>query len=158
MPDTEYVIDAFINAIQKNVEDIVQVDIDNNPIAVRASKSYWIAEGAPQDKWRDYSLPQIAIHKLTDTDLGENDVEDMRWEETQFVVDIWASGRGERRSLAGQVKKGLHIHPNKISMNASGFKVDKMLSDRVSLIDEEMPNKVYRETLIYRVFFRSSGA
>lgn len=158
MPETEYVIDAFVNAIKQTVLDIEQTDIDNNPIAVRASKSYWVAEGWIDERWKDHGLPQIAVHKLRDRQEGGNDTEDSRWEEVLFIVDVFASGRGERRSMTGQIKKGLYSKNNRVSMNKSGFKMDRMISDNVNIDDEMLPQKVFRETMTFRVYFKTSGA
>ena len=158
MPETECVIDSFINAIKQNVLDIEQTDIDGNPIAVRASKSYWVSEGWIDIRLRDYGLPQIAIHKLRDRQEAGGDTEDSRWEEVLFIVDVFASGRGERRMLTGQIKKGLFNGNNRISMGKSGFKMDRLLSDNVNIDDEMLPQKIYRETMTFRVYFKTSGA
>lgn len=157
MPTEEYMIDAFINAIQEHVTDIERVDIDNNPIGFRASKSYWVDYGWIDERWRDHGLPQISIFQIGGS-YAAQDTWDSRWETATMQIDIFASGRNQKTKLAGEVKKGFFQHENRNSLLASGIKLDKLLTEFDTIDDELLPQTVYRKQLTFQVYYKTSGA
>ena len=154
MPTESYVIDTFVNAIQQHVDDVAQVDIDGNTIAIRPSKSYWIAEGWDPQRWSDYDLPQISIFYTA----GSTEVEDVAGSDTAIMrVDIYASGRTQRRTMSQEIKRGLLQKEYRNSMLASGVKLDRLLYDNDSIEDELRPQDIFVKSLGFRVYFKTSG-
>lgn len=157
MPTEEYMIDAFVNAIQQHVTDIERVDIDNNPIGFRASKSYWVDYGWIEERWRDYGLPQISIFQIGGNFHGQDTME-ARWEAATMQVDIFASGRNQKTRLSGEIKKGFFDYKSRISLKDSGVKLDKLLTEFDTIDDELLPQTVYRKQMTFQVFYNTSGA
>ena len=157
MPTQDYMIKAFINSIQQNVEDVFQLDIDDQPISFRASKSYWVDYGWISDRWRDHGLPQIGVFHVGGGDVGR-DTKTNRWELAVMQVDIFASGRQQKTDLAGQVKKGFYDWENRNSFLNSGVKFDSIVNEYDTIDDEVLPQKVFRKQLSFVVYFNSSGA
>ena len=156
MPTESYIIGAFVNAVRQNIDDIQQVDIDGGFIAIRPSKSYWIAEGWDSQRWADYQLPQVSIfYTAGNTDV--EDVEGSRYDTGTMKVDIYASGRNQRRSLSSEIKRGLLQKESRNSLLASGLKLDRIISDIDSIEDEINPQDVYIKSISFRVYYHSSG-
>lgn len=156
MPTTDYAIDAFINALRQNVDDINQRDIDENLISFRASKSYWIDSGWIADRWRDHSLPQIGVFTVGGGVIGEGILGE-RYEEKRILVDIFASGAEQRQKLTEQVKNALLLKAQRNSLNSSGVKLDRFLSEADSIMDDMMPEEVFRKQMTFRIIYRASG-
>jgi len=164
MPNKEYVISAFINAIRQNVDDIEQYNIDqeigleSGDIGFRASKSYWIDYGWDRERWADHDLPQISVWDAG----GGVEVEDKREESAvlhrmNFRVDIMATGRNQKNLLAAQVIRGLYYRPNRLSLKRSGVNLDKLMSESDVVREELLPQEVYVKQMTFRTFYRSSG-
>jgi hypothetical protein len=156
MPTEEYMIDAFVNAIQQHVTDVERVDIDGNAIGFRPSKSYWVDYGWMEERWRDHGLPQISVFQI-----GGNSVEqdmDERYEGAIMQVDIFASGRNQKTVLTGEIKKGFFDRKSRFSLLASGVKLDKVLSEFDTIDDELLPQTVFRKQLTFQVYYNTSGA
>lgn len=157
MPTEEYMIDAVINAIRENVTDVERVDIDNNPIGFRASKSYWVDYGWIEERWRDHGLPQIAVFHIGGTTTRQDTMHE-RWEGAIMQIGVFASGRNQKTRLVGEIKKGFFDWENRNSMLGSGIKMDKMLTEYDTIDDELLPQKVFRKEMSFQVYYKTSGA
>jgi hypothetical protein len=151
MPTEEYMISAFVNAMQQHTTDVERVDIDNNPIGFRASKSYWIDYGWMEERWRDHGLPQITVFQIGGGTV-EQDL-DERCESAIMQVDIFASGRNQKTRLTREVKGGFFERESRLSLLASGVKLDKVLTEFDTIDDELLPQKVFRKQLTFQVFY-----
>ncbi len=156
MVSEDYAINAFVNALQQNLEDIERVDIDGSNIGFRSSANHWIDYGWIEDRWKNYGLPQISIFQLG----GRTDVEgyDFRYEMMLLQVDILASGRNQKTDLTYQVKKALYTRTQRESLARSGVKMDRLVNEVDTIEDEMLPQKVYRKLMTYKIFYQSSGA
>ena len=157
MPTQQDGIDAFVNAIQKNVSDLVQRDIDGNDISFQTDKSNWIDEGHWEPRWRDYGLPQISIFHIGGFTEGQ-DTKDRRWELMMMQVDVLASGRRQRNVLVGEIKTGLFNHTKRNSLLASGVNMDSITGDYELIDDEVLSQEVFRKQLTFKVYINTSGA
>ena len=156
MPTQKYALRAIVNAIQDSLEDVQRVDIDNNNIGIRASKSYWIEEGWMTERWRDHGIPQVSILGLNNSIEGE-DGKGARYERMYVEVDIFGSGRDQCQDLLGQIKKHFYDYENRESLRKSGVKFDS-LYDNMIVQDEVLPQKIYSRQVYMNIFYRTSGA
>jgi len=157
MPTEEYMLEAFENAIRQNTTDLRRYNIDGEDIGFAQSKSYWVNLGHPEAEWTKYRLPQIGIHKIGGYTEGD-DTWDSRWEGVMMRVDIFASGRGQRTRLAGDIKRGFFNRVSRFSLVGSGIKVDKVLSDDDSVEDDMLAQDVQTRQITFSVYFNTSGA
>ncbi len=156
MVTEDYAINAFVNALQQNLEDIERVDIDDQNIGFRPSASYWIDYGWIEDRWKNHGLPQISIFQIG----GRTEVEgyDFRYDMMLLQVDILASGRNQKTNLAHQVKNALYTRTQRESLARSGVKMDRLVNEVDTIEDEMLPQKIYRKLMTYKVYYQSSGA
>jgi len=156
MPTTTSAMNAFINALRVNCSDYNRKDIDNNSIGARASKSYWIAEGWISDRWESYGLPQIGVFSIGGGVISEGDLGE-RYEQQRILVDIFTSGINQRKDLTEQVKNALLLKDRRNSLNDSGVKIDRLLSDIDIVADDIIPQDVYRRQLVFGIIYKASG-
>ena len=156
MVTEDYTINAFVNALQQNLEDVERTDIDGYNISFRASANYWIDYGWIEKRWKDHGLPQISIFHVG----GRTDVEgyDFRHEMMMLQVDILASGRNQKTDLAHQVKNALYTRTQRESLAKSGVKMDRLINELDTIEDELLPQEVYRKKITFKVFYQSSGS
>jgi len=156
MPSTNDAISIFVSAMRIHVSDYAQADIDGNSIGARASQSYWIDQGWIADRWKYHGLPQIAIFSLGGGVIGDG-VTNERYEENTILVNIFASGRRQKNNISEQVKNAFLMRANRNSINSSGVKIDRLLSDSDNIDDDMVPQDVHRKDLTFRIVYRASG-
>lgn len=156
MVSEDYAIEAFVNALQQNLEDVERVDIDGYNIGFRPSASYWVDSGWIQERWKKHGLPQISIFQIG----GRTEIEgyDFRHEMMLLQVDILASGRNQKTNLAYQVKNALYTRTQRESLARSGVKMDRLINEVDTIEDEMLPQEVYRKLMTYKIYYQSSGA
>jgi len=157
--NTDSAMKTFVNAIRQNVTDVEQKDIDDRPFGFRASKSYWVDEGWDTDRWKEHQLPQIAIFELDGSTAAEGrKTKSERYELSIMQVNVFASGRTQMNDLSTQVKNGFYSYPKRLSMLASGLKLDKKLSEFDTIDDEMLPQQVFRKQLTWKVYYQATGS
>lgn len=156
MPSTNDAISIFVSAMRIHVSDYARRDIDGNAMSARASQSYWVDQGWIADRWKDHGLPQIAVFTMGGGVIGEGTTNE-RYEQKTILVDIFASGRQQKDKISEQVKNGFLLNVNRNSINSSGVKIDRFLSESDSIDDEMVPQDVYRKSLTFRIIYRASG-
>jgi len=156
MVTEDYTINAFVNALQQNLEDVERVDIDGYNISFRASTNQWIDYGWIEDRWKKYGLPQISVFHVG----GRTEVEgyDFRNEMMMLQVDILASGRNQKSDLTNQVKNALYTRTQRDSLARSGVKMDRLINEVDTIEDEMLPQDIYRKQITFKVYYQSSGS
>ena len=127
MVTEDYAINAFVNALQQNLEDIERVDIDGYDIGFRPSASYWIDYGWIEKRWKNHGFPQISVFQVGGR--TEEEYYDTRWEMMMLQVDVFASGRNQKTNLANQIKSALYTRAQRESLARSGVKMDRLVSE-----------------------------
>jgi len=143
--DVDDAISAIVNCLRQNMTDPQS----------RASGSYWIGDDWIDERLRKYRWPQISIFHV-----GSSTEEARKGYVVYyplFQIDIFASGKAQKRDLAHQVKNIL-LHSHRKSLLASGVNILSLEGESDVIEDERLPMKAYRKSLTIRAMVYSSGS
>ena len=142
--DVEEAMEILVRCLRMNVIDP----------ETRASGSYWIGDDWIDERLRKYRWPQISVFHV-----GSSTEEARKGYVVYyplFQIDIFASGREQKRILAREVKRTL-FHLCRKSLLASGVNILSLEGESDVVEDERLPMKAYRKTLTIRAMIYSSG-
>jgi len=122
----------------------------------RASGAYWVDSTWISERlFEHHFFPQVSVFEV-----GSSSYESRKGNIVYFPlyqIDVYASGKQQKSTLADEVKKTL-LRDKRVSLSNSGIKIDALTGENDVIEDERLPMQTFRKTMMFATTIYSSGS